>query len=327
MGRQNHIALAIFVLSLIALPLILRNAYYIGVLVFIGIYCLITLGLSLLMGYAGQISLGHAAFFAIGAYTSGLLTTKGDLSPWLSMPIAILLALLIAFLIGMPTLRLRGHYLAMATLGFGEIVYIFLNASIDFTGGPSGFGGISRIAIGGFVIKSQVARYILVWSLVLGALVLSLNIIHSRVGRALRAIHGSEIAANAMGVNIFRYKIQVFMLSAVFAAVAGCLYAHFVTFISPSTFDLNFSILLVMMVAIGGMSNIWGALMGTALLGLLPELLRGFEDYDVLVYGFILLLILLFAPDGLFGIASRLGRVLRGNEEEAAVGGADPAGR
>ena len=325
MGRQNYIALGILAGVLTVMPFILGNAYYIGIMVFIGIYCLTTIGLSLLMGYAGQISIGHAAFYAIGAYTSGLLTTKGHWPPLPALLAALFLSAIIAFLIGLPTLRLRGHYLAMATLGFGEIVYIFLNASVGFTGGPSGFGEIPRIALGSIVIESPLSHYILVWAIVLVGLFFSLNIIHSRVGRALRAIHGSELAANAMGVNTFKYKIQVFVLSAIYASIAGSLYAHFITFISPGTFGLNFSILLVTMVVVGGMSNVWGALMGTVLLGLLPELLRSFKDYDILIYSFILLLILLFAPKGLFGIMSNL-TGLRRKTKEGIVDGADFGG-
>lgn len=305
--RKNNLALGIMAGGLVGLPVLLRNPYYIGVMVFIGIYCLITTGLSLLMGYAGQISIGHAAFYAIGAYTSGLLTTKGGFPPLLAILAAIFLSAFIAYLIGMPTLRLRGHYLAMATLGFGEIVHIFLTASVGLTGGPSGFGMIPRIAIGRFVAESQLSRYCLVWTLVVIGLVFALNIIYSRVGRALRAIHGSELAASAMGVNTPKYKIQVFVLSAVYASIAGSLFAHFITFISPSSFTLHFSILLVTMVVVGGMSSVWGSLMGTVLLGLLPEMLRGLRDYDILVYGFILLGILMFTSDGLFGIASRGG--------------------
>lgn len=311
MEKRNYIAIAALVAVLTILPLILRNPYYIGVLVFIGIYCLITTGLSLLMGYAGQISIGHAAFFAIGAYTSGLLTTKVELPPLLAFFLAILAAGLVAFLIGIPTLKLKGHYLAMATLGFGEIVYIFLEASVELTGGPSGLGEIPRIGIGSYLIKSEIAYYVLVWIFVIVGLIFSLNIINSRVGRALRAIHGSELAANTMGIETSKYKIQVFVLSAVFASVAGSFYAHFVTFISPATFDLNFSILLVTMVVIGGMSSVWGALLGTVLLGLLPEVLRGFRDYDILIYGFILMLILIFMPEGLIGIFDRLRRFIR----------------
>jgi len=288
------------------LPLFMRNPYYIGVMVFIGLYSLITIGLSLLMGYAGQISLGHAAFFATGAYTSGILTTKAGFAPVPAFFTAILLTACVAFLIGIPTLRLKGHYLAMATLGFGQIVYIILNASVEFTGGPSGFGEIPRIQLGSILIESQISRYCLVWSLVILVLIFSLNLINSRVGRALRSIHGSELAANAMGVNTSKHKIQVFVLSAIYASMAGSLYAHFVTFISPSSFDLKFSILVVTMVVVGGMSSVWGALVGTFLLGLLPELLRNFRDYDILVYGFVLLLIMVFTPEGLIGLIDRL---------------------
>ena len=298
--------LGILAIVLALLPVLVRNPYYLGVLVFVGIYSLITIGLSMLMGYAGQISLGHAGFFAIGAYTSGLLTTKGGFPPLFAFLVAILLTACVAFLIGVPSLKLRGHYLAMATLGFGEIVHIALNASVDLTGGPSGFGEIPRIALGGLLVESALSRYYLVYALVIIALLLSLNIVHSRVGRALRSIHGSELAASAMGMNTARYKVQVFVLSAIYASVAGSLYAHFITFISPGSFDLTFSVLLVTMVVIGGMSSVWGALMGTALLGLLPEVLRGFKDYDILIYGAILLLMMMFMPDGLFGLSQRL---------------------
>jgi len=306
MGKRNYIAIAVFVIIFAVLPFILGNPYYIGVMVFVGIYCLITLGLSLLMGYAGQISIGHAAFFAIGAYTSGLLTTRANLPPLVAFLLAISLAIIVAFLIGIPALRLKGHYLAMATLGFGEIVYIVLNGWGKLTGGPSGFGKIPRIGIGKIEIESTLSHYILVWLLVVLGLIFALNIINSRVGRALRAIHGSELAANTMGINTSKYKIQVFVLSAVFASVAGSLYAHFVTFISPATFNLEFSIRLVTMVVIGGMSNVWGALMGTILLGVLPELLRSFKDYDILIYGFILMIIMIFMPEGLFGLVQRI---------------------
>jgi branched-chain amino acid transport system permease protein len=194
----------------------------------------------------------------------------------------------------------------MATLGFGEIVQIIITASVDLTGGPGGLGYIPGIQLGQWVIKSQVARYCLVWTLVVIVLALSLNLVHSRVGRALRSIHGSELAANAMGVHTAKYKVQVFVLSAVYASLAGSLYAHFYSFVSPSTFELHFSILLVTMVVIGGMSNLWGALIGAVLLGVLREALRGFKDYESLIYGLILLLIVMFMPDGLFGLLRKL---------------------
>lgn len=286
---------------ILALPLGLGNSYYLNVLVFVGIYSLITIGLSLLMGYAGQISLGQAAFFGLGAYTSGVLSAKFGISPWLALLAAIFVTGGIAFLIGAPALKLKGHYLAMATLAFGYIVFIVFNQASSFTGGPSGFGQIPRFRLGNFLFRTDVHYYYLVWTLVIVVLLVSLNIIHSRVGRALRSIHEGELAANIMGVNTARYKIQVFVLSAVYASIAGSLYAHFITFLNPSPFGFHFSIAAVTMVVVGGMASVWGAMIGAALLTLLPEYLRAFHDYDILIYGSVLLVLMIFLPQGLFG--------------------------
>ncbi|MCD6232487.1 branched-chain amino acid ABC transporter permease [Candidatus Aerophobetes bacterium] len=300
MGKKNLFSLLVLGIMVMILPLVISNPYYLSILIFVGIYSLITIGLSLLMGYAGQISLGQAAFFGIGAYTSGILSTKFSLSPWLALIIAIFVTGGIAFLIGTPALRLKGHYLAMATLAFGQIIFIILNEEIAYTGGPSGFGQIPYFKLGNFVFNSDFRYYYFVWSIVLVVLIFSLNLIHSRVGRALRSIHGSEIAANVLGVNTAKYKIQVFVLSAIYASIAGTLYAHFVTFLSPGTFSFSFSIALLTMVVIGGMDSIWGAIMGTALLTILLEFLRIFHDYDILIYGGVLLLIMIFLPEGVF---------------------------
>lgn len=305
MGRQNQLGLGALAIALIALPVVLGSPYYVGIGVFIGVYALMTMGLCLLMGYAGQVSLGHAGFFAIGAYGSAILTTRTGLSPWVALVLAMLMAAAAAYLIGVPALRLKGHYLAMATLGFGEIVHIVVIAWVGLTGGPGGLGSIPRMQVGPWVIRSQLARYGVVWTLVMVILVLSLNLVHSRIGRALRSIHGSELAAEAMGVHTARYKVQIFVLSAMYASLAGSLYAHFNTFISPGTFDLHLSILLVTMVVIGGMSNLWGALIGAALLWLLRESLRQFKDYDILIYGVVLLLIVVFMREGIFGVMKR----------------------
>ncbi|TET93151.1 branched-chain amino acid ABC transporter permease [Candidatus Aerophobetes bacterium] len=305
MGRKNILSLLILAGVILALPLGLGNSYYLNVLVFVGIYSLITIGLSLLMGYTGQISLGHAAFFGLGAYTSGVLSTKFGVSPWLALLAAIFVTGGIAFLIAAPALKLKGHYLAMATLAFGYIVFIVFNQASSLTGGPSGFGQIPRFRLGNFLLRSDVHYYYLVWSLVIVVLWVSLNIIHSRVGRALRSIHEGELTANIMGVNTAKYKIQVFVLSAVYASLAGSLYAHFITFLNPTPFGFHFSIVLVAMVAVGGMASVWGAMIGAALLTILPEYLRAFHDYDILIYGSILLLIMMFLPKGLFaGILS-----------------------
>jgi branched-chain amino acid transport system permease protein len=282
-----------------------RNEYFISLLVFMGINGMITLGLSLLMGYAGQISLGHAAFFGLGAYSSGVLTVQYSLSPLAGFVFGILLSGAVAYLVGIPTLRLKGHYMAVATLGFGEIVFILFNELSFLTGGPSGLSGIPPLAVGALPMEGTAYLY-LVWGLVLLLLLFSLNLINSRVGRALRAVHGSELAAGAMGVDASRYKVQVFVLSAVYASMGGSLYAHFINFISPSSFSLMFSILLLMMVVVGGTETIWGAILGAAVLTLLPEYLRGLEDFEVLAYGAILMAVLLFMPKGILEGFQRL---------------------
>jgi branched-chain amino acid transport system permease protein len=317
MGKRNHIGVILLGLVLTALPwlfgLTSATSYYTDVMVFVAIHSIIAAGLCLLLGYAGQISLGQAAFYGVGAYVSGLLTTKLAVSPWLAMGAGMLLAAGLAYAVGIPALRLKGHYLAMATLGFGMIVYIVFNEYVGLTGGPSGFGEIPPLPLFGISLDATLGFYYCSWFLALLILIFSLNVVHSRTGRALRAIHDSEIAARAMGVNTSKAKLQIFVLSAVYGSVAGSLYAHFVTFVNPPPFNIFFSLKLLMMVVIGGTGNIWGAYLGAALLTFLPEWLVFLEDFDVLAYGIILLVIVMFSPQGLAGLVSRtVGRVVGG---------------
>lgn len=294
-------ALITFIVA-VFIMIIVRNPYYITILIFLGINLIITIGLSLLMGYAGQISLGQSAFYGIGAYTTGILTTKLGMPIHFSFPLCIILTVFVAFFVGIPTLRLKGHYLAMATLGLGEIVHIVLNELLPLTGGPSGFGNIPLIKIFGIELDNDYKFYIFVWAIVSSILFISLNIINSRIGRALKSIHREEQTAETLGVNTSFLKLNIFVLSAGYASLAGFLYAHYVTFLSPGTFSLNFSILLVTMVAVGGMESVWGAITGTAVLTILPEYLRFFKDFDILIYGVILMAIMLSRPQGLYGI-------------------------
>lgn len=281
-------------------------SHYIEVMVFAGIFCMVCLGLSLLMGYAGQISMAQAAFFGIGAYSSGILTAHFHWNPWLAMPVGALLAALIAWMVGIPALRLKGHYLAMATLGFGVIVHIIFDEEVEWTGGPSGMVDIPGLSIAGWKISSEVQWYYLVWAVTLLLLLFSFHILHSRVGRALRAIHEEEVAAEAMGVPTSRYKVQIFVFAAVTAAIAGSFYTHYVTFLCPSSFNLMWSIRFVLMVMVGGMQSLWGAVLGTILMTFIGnEWLQVFADFEVLVYGAILLLVALFLPQGLVSIFHR----------------------
>ena len=287
------------VLIVLIAPLFAHEGYLINVMVFVGIHTILALALNLLLGYAGQISLGQAGFFGLGAYISGILTTANGVNPWLAMLAAAVIVTSLAFLVGFPILKLKGHYLAMATLGLGIIIYIVFNEAVDRTGGPSGLSGIPNLSIAGITFDSDLKNYYLIWAFTLIAIGLSLNLVHSRIGRALRAIHDSEVAARVMGVNARVLKVQIFALSAGLSAVAGSLYAHTMTFVAPASFGFNFSVELVTMVIIGGLASIYGSLLGAALLTVLPEVLRAFQDYDIIVYGLLLVLMTMFMPGGL----------------------------
>ena len=291
----------IFAAAALAAPFFLKGNYLLNVLVFVGINTMLAVGLNLLLGYAGQISLGHAAFFGMGAYISGIITSRFPVDPFLIMVLAAFCAGVLAFVIGFPILKLKGHYLAMATLGFGIIMYIIFNETVDWTGGPSGLSGIPNLRIGSMVFDSDLNNYYLVWVFTLAVMLLSINLSRSRIGRALRAINDSEVAARVMGVNVRILKVQIFTVSAVISAVAGSLYAHIMTFIAPSSFGFNFSVELLTMIVIGGLGSIYGSFLGAAILTMLPEFLRVFRDFDIIIYGLMLILITMFMPGGLIG--------------------------
>nr|WP_051261377.1 branched-chain amino acid ABC transporter permease [Desulfovibrio inopinatus] len=296
---------------MVVAPFLLANDYYISVLILASINALIVIGLNLLLGYAGQISLGHAAFFGLAAYMTAISTVTWGMPIWLGMILGVALSAIVGYVIAVPTLKLKGHYLAMATLGFGIIVYIVFNETIELTGGPSGFIGIPRLELLGFTFESDLSYYyVMVVTLVLGVL-FALNLIDSRTGRALRAIHVSEKAAASMGVNITGYKRFIFVLSAVFAGVAGVLYAHYLGFIAPSSFGFHFSVQLITMVVLGGMASVWGAVAGAFFLTTLPEFLRVLEDVDILVYGLIMILCMIYLPGGIAGGLESLFRRVR----------------
>ena len=289
----------LFALGVILVRLVVANDYYFTLLNIIGIHALLVVGLNLLLGYAGQISLGHAAFFGLGAYTSGILTATYSVNPWLALPVGLLVAGVAAFLVGVPALKLRGYYLAMATLGFGIIVYIVFNQTQELTGGPSGLSGIPSLSLGGFSFDSPDRLFLLIWVILGVILLLSANLVDSRLGRAVRALHESEPAAQSLGVNTSRAKLLIFVWSALYAALAGSLYAHTLNFVAPSSFTFMFSIKLVTMVIVGGMASIWGSLLGAAVLTILPELLVVFHDYEIIIFGAILMVVMVFLPRGL----------------------------
>ena len=298
-AKQEMLIFLVFALAVLLLPLLLQGSYFINVLVFVGINTMLAVALNLLLGYAGQISLGHAAFFGLGAYISGVCTAEYAWNPWTVMLLSAVSVGGLAFVIGFPILKLKGHYLAMATLGFGIIVFIVFNETVEVTGGPSGLSGIPNLSLGDLTFDSDMKNYYLIWGFALLTMLVSINLFHSRIGRALRAIHDSEVAARVMGVNVRLLKVQIFTASALISAVAGSLYAHTMTFISPASFGFNFSVELVTMVIIGGLASIYGSFLGAAILTLLPEFLRALQDFDIVVYGLLLILMTMFMPGGL----------------------------
>jgi branched-chain amino acid transport system permease protein len=304
MGKKNKIYLLIYSLIIFTLPAILQNNYHLMVLNVAALNIVVVIGLNLLMGYAGQISLGHAAFFGLGAYLSAIFTATYGFPLWPTMIMAMAITGIIAYAIGIPTLKLEGHYLVMATLGFNIIIYIVMIQLDAVTGGPSGFAGIPRLRIGNFAFDSDRQIYYLLWAVSIAVLFLSLNLIYSRVGRAMAALSHNEIAARCAGIDTEGYKVKIFVISAVLASLAGSLYAHYITFISPGTFSFFYSIQVVTMVLVGGMGSLWGSAFGAILLTILPEVLHAVKEYNVLIYGLILMVVLVFFPQGLFpGIA------------------------
>ncbi len=333
-GPRRWGSSSLAILAVLLLGALLPYFLPLAPLITIGLYGMIALGLSLLMGLGGQVSLSQAAFYGIGAYSSAILTTRYELSPWLALLAGLILSGGVAYVVGIPTLRLSWQYLALATLGFGVIVFIAMSELVGLTGGPSGLGGIPRLAIGNLVVDTNIEMYYLVLISLGFVLWISRNIAASRVGRALLALHGSEVAAGAMGVHASRLKLQMFILSALFAALAGSLYAHWILFISPSVFEVIASIDFVVMAVIGGLGTVWGGLLGAAAFVLLTELLRryvpafgGAAEVELLFFGVILMLIVLFLPGGMGGAGARLRSILWGRSRRGVETAAPQAQR
>jgi branched-chain amino acid transport system permease protein len=302
-SRQRAPRLALAAL-LALLPLALANNYTYEVAILVGLNAIACVGLNLLIGYAGQVSLGHAAFFGLGAYGSALLAARYGLPTLASLPLAVAAVGVLAWAIGRPILRLKGHYLAMATLGFGVIVSIVLSIEDRITGGPEGMP-VAPLRIAGWDVAGEKAWYWVIAAVLLAAVWLAQNLADSPHGRALRALHGSEVAAGALGVDAARHKLFVFVLSALFAAAAGGLAAHYAGFITPGRASFLHSIELVTMVVFGGMASTWGALVGAAVLTTLPQLLTALKEYEMVVLGGVLMATMIFMPRGVVPTLAR----------------------
>ncbi len=293
-----------YLCALLLLPLVWRDPHLHHLMVLAGINAILALGLSLFLGYAGQISLGHAAFFGTGAYTTAILTVRFAFPTFLAFWVSVLVAALFAYIIAKPILKLKGYFLAVATLGFGEIFLVLVKESPSLTNGVIGIFGIPWFSLAGFSFDTYLRQYYLVWGVLLGLLLFSKNLVRSKMGRAFLAVAASEDAAASVGINVAHMKLGAFVMAAAFAGSAGSLYACVMSTANPDAFGLGLSVLVVMMVIVGGMGNLHGPIAGAIFLTWLMNILGRYQEYSLPLYGVILILLLIFFPDG---IGTRLG--------------------
>jgi branched-chain amino acid transport system permease protein len=290
-----------------------RDCFFLGVLVLLpmiwpgslflmglaGIYAIVALGLSLFLGYAGQISLGHAAFFGIGAYTTAILTTRYGIPSVGAFGASAAAAAACAYLIGKPILKLKGYFLALATLGFGEIFLVIVREARELTGGVSGIFGVPLFSVAGFTFDTSLKQYCLIWGVLIGLILIAKNLVRSKMGRALLAVAASEDAAASVGIDVVRVKVGVFVISAAFAGLAGSLFAGVISTASPDAFGLALSVLIVMMVIMGGMGTLYGPIFAAVFLTWLTNSLGAYQEYSLPIFGVIFILLLIFFPDGI----------------------------
>lgn len=297
-GESRWRGLAVLAVIVAILPAVLPNAWYTDVVIHIAIQAVNAIALNILIGFTGQISLGHAGFFGIGAYGSAILTARWGIPSLAALGLTACATGLIAWGVAGPILRLKGHALAMATLGFGIIVSIVLTNEAAWTGGPDGLA-VDDFRILGYRLAGEKVWYWVFAAVLFAAIILAQNLVDSPAGRAIQALHGSETAAAVAGIDVKAYKTAAFVLSAVVASIMGGLSAHYSGFINPGIANFMTSVEVVTMVVLGGMASIWGSVIGAVLLGLLPQILAGWEGWDTVVFGLILGLTVIFMPRGI----------------------------
>jgi branched-chain amino acid transport system permease protein len=299
---RGVLLLGIAIVAVALVPLVVHSDYILNLCGVAGIYAIAVMGLGILLGFTGQMSLAQAAFFGIGAYTSGWFTTTLGWSVWPAMALAIVLSALVGLAVGYPCLRLSGHYLALATIGFGIITQLVLINWKSVTNGSDGMTGIPPPQIGSFVFDTYGKYYYLVLVAVLVCAYIAWRIKTTRVGRALEAIRENEIAARACGIDATRYKIVAFVLAGAYAGLAGSLLAHDTKFLSPDSYSFDQSVVFLVMLVVGGSSSIGGAILGALLLTFLPEALRPLKTSYIMVYGAAVVVMVIFMPRGLAGL-------------------------
>ncbi len=309
----------IFLALAIAFPFVVNNRYVLHLSCLGMMYAMMTISLNILSGFTGLMSVGHIAFFGIGAYTTAILTTKCGLPVGIGILAAGVFAALFSLLLGLPTMRLKGTYFTVATLAFGIIVYQCIKNLTGLTNGTKGINQIPCIEIFGFPFKSYNAYYFLMLTALTLCVILALNLLNSRTGRAILAIRESDIAAEAMGINVVNYKIVAFMVSAFIAGIAGALYSHEMRYISPEPFSQAESSTILAMMVIGGIGSIPGAIFGGIALTVLPEVLRFMGDFRLVFYGAAVVAIIIFAPAGLGGFLEKADDFLCGKRPGKAI--------
>jgi branched-chain amino acid transport system permease protein len=301
----------LLVIALLPVTVGMVNPYLNTVLILVGIYVILAVSLDLLVGFAGQISAGHAAFFALGAYASGILTAKYNVAPAIALLGGLFASGFVAWGIGRTVLRLQGYYLAVATLGLNAIVVKLITVFASITGGASGLLHIPPFQIFGVTLQDPAYYYYFVWGVAILVIICCLALTKSPFGNSLIAIHSDEEAAGTLGIDCPKYKLQAFVISCLFAGLAGSLFAHFMGFIAPDDFDIFTSILILVMLFLGGVGTIYGAALGAVFLKILPEVTYRFQNYELFLYGLILVLVLIFLPRGLLGILTKVRQQLK----------------
>ena len=304
---------ALVVVALLAIAPWVLPQFYVTLLNYVGLYSLVALGIVLLTGVAGQISFGQAAFVGVGAYATAVLTTRYGFSPWVTLPIALALTVLVAWLVGLVTLRMSGHFLPLGTIAWGVSLY-YLFGTVPLLGGFGGLSDIPTLSIGGFEFTGLGRFYYLVWGITLAALWATANLLDSRTGRAIRALKGRATMAEAFGVVPSQLRIQVFILAAVLAALSGWLFAHMQRFINPTPFSINMGIEYLFMAVVGGAGSVWGAVLGALLITIfkevlqatLPDLIGQSGPFEIIVFGILIVILLHHARDGVWPLVQRL---------------------
>ena len=310
--KEHKITIIVTALILIGCFFIAQRTYPALILALIVIYSIANTGLDVLFGYSGQISFGHAGFFGLGSYASAILTVQYGVDPILGILAGCIVATIFGIILAFPASKLVKHFLALITIAFGQMVYMFVNSTTELTGGAGGIGSIPPISIFGWVLDTYAEN--LIFGIIILAVIMLVkrNIVYSRTGRAFIAIRENVHAAQGLGVNIRRYKIMAFAISAFMAGLAGGLYAHLVGFISPETYNATQSTLFVTMLLFGGIATMTGPLVGSAILLIIKEVLQSFSQFQILVYGVFILLVLFFFPSGVVGLYSNLKKKITG---------------